>query len=466
MTSIKKLAMRGAVWTIVGYGAGQLIRLVANPILASFLDPTLLGLSNLMTVFIMGLGLFSDVGLGPSIIQNKRGDDPDFYNTAWTMQIVRGFLLWMGCIAIAWPVYNAYRAQPHAEQIVVLLPIVGFGMFISSFESTGNYTMSRHMQNAKINLFALFNQVFGTSTVLIWASITRDIWSLILSGLVSQTVHMLVSHRMVPEVKNRFRWDPTAAKEIFSFGKWIFFSTATTFLADQVDRLMLGRLASFEVLGVYGIAYAFSDVPRQVLGALSQQVLFPAFAKLSHLPREEFRERVLKPRLAMLLIMGLCLAFFVCFGDIIISGLRDSSGNLLFRGLYNQKYAQAAWMLPLLAFGIWPRMLTQTTDKAFYALGKPQAPTFGYVAKFIFMLIAMPIGYHLAGIPGTMLVIMVNDLPYYVATSIGLQREGLSAYRQDMLTTLAFFGAIAALAAARWGLGYGLSIGSLLTQSA
>ena len=43
------------------------------------------------------------VGIGPTIIQNKRGDDPTFLNTAWTLQVVRGFILWLGCLAVAWP---------------------------------------------------------------------------------------------------------------------------------------------------------------------------------------------------------------------------------------------------------------------------------------------------------------------------------------------------------------------------
>jgi O-antigen/teichoic acid export membrane protein len=204
MTSIKKLALRGAIWTIAGYGAGQLIRLVSNPILASFLDPSVLGLNSLMSVFIMGLALFSDVGLGPSIIQNKHGDEPAFYNTAWTMQIIRAFLLWMGCIAIAYPVYTLYSSEPHADLIIVLLPIIGFSLFLSGFESTAVFTLNRHMETAKINLFGLFNQLVSTGIVLTWSFLTRDIWALVLSGVATQTISVLVSHRLIPSIKNRF----------------------------------------------------------------------------------------------------------------------------------------------------------------------------------------------------------------------------------------------------------------------
>jgi O-antigen/teichoic acid export membrane protein len=234
-------------------------------------------------------------------------------------------------------------------------------------------------------------------------------------------------------------------------------------LADQIDKLMLPRLASLEVLGVYGIAFAFSDVPRQVLSAVSQQVLFPAYAKLADLPRDEFRHRVLKYRLPMLLAMGVGLAFLVCFGDGLISGLRDSSGTPLFgfKGLYRQNFSQAAWMLPFLSLGIWPRMLTETTDPLFYAMGNPKFPTYGYIGKFVFMLVGMPLGFHLGGLPGGMIVIALNDMPYYIAISIGLQKERLSCYWQDLQATFVFLAAVAILGAVRWFLGFGFAIDSL-----
>jgi O-antigen/teichoic acid export membrane protein len=94
MSSLKTLAIRGAIWTIAGYGAGQLLRLGGNLVLTRLLEPKLFGLMTLVFVFITALHLFSDLGIGVSVIQNKRGDDPVFLNTAWTLQVVRGVFLW------------------------------------------------------------------------------------------------------------------------------------------------------------------------------------------------------------------------------------------------------------------------------------------------------------------------------------------------------------------------------------
>ena len=41
----------------------------------------------------------SDLGFGPSIIRSKDGNRPGYLNTAWTMQAVRGVVLWLACCA-------------------------------------------------------------------------------------------------------------------------------------------------------------------------------------------------------------------------------------------------------------------------------------------------------------------------------------------------------------------------------
>lgn len=78
-------ALRSTSWIVLGYGGSQAIRLASNLILTRLLFPEAFGLMALIQVVIVGLTLFSDVGIAPSIAQSKRGDDRDFLDTAWTI---------------------------------------------------------------------------------------------------------------------------------------------------------------------------------------------------------------------------------------------------------------------------------------------------------------------------------------------------------------------------------------------
>ena len=95
ISSITSRFFFGSAWVVFGHVASQGIRLAANLILTRLLFPEAFGLMALVNIFLQGLEMFTVLGIGPSIIQNRRGDDPAFLNTAWTIQVIRGFVLWI-----------------------------------------------------------------------------------------------------------------------------------------------------------------------------------------------------------------------------------------------------------------------------------------------------------------------------------------------------------------------------------
>lgn len=427
--SLRSQALKGTIWTIIGFGASQVLRLGSNLILARLLLPEFFGLMALVSIFLIGLDLFSDVGLGPSIIQNKRGDDPDFLNTAWTIQVMRGIVLWLCSLLIAWPVSYFYN-EP---QLLWLIPVVGLTTLIHGFDSTALLTLNRQLAVRKLAIFELAGQIITLTVMVVWAWFDRSIWALVVGNLVSGIYQLVWSHRLLPHQPNRLAWDKEAAQKIFTFGKWIFFSTALTFLASQADRLILGKLLSPTVLGLYGIAYTFADVPRQVIIALSGKVIFPAFSKLANLPRETFRAKILKNRTPILLALAAGLPILVSFGDYVIFIL------------YKKEYYEAAWMLPIIALGIWHTTLYSTMSPALLALGKPIYNTLGYLFTLIGIVTFLLVGYHLMGIKGAVMAVAVGDLPFYAVTMYGLWREKLGCFKQDLWATALFVCLLAAL---------------------
>ena len=101
--SRKGLLARGSLWALLGYGGSQILRLAGNLVLWRLLYAEAFGLMAIVNVFMQGLAMFSDVGIGPSIIQNERGDDPDYLDTAWTIQALRGGALFVVAVIFADP---------------------------------------------------------------------------------------------------------------------------------------------------------------------------------------------------------------------------------------------------------------------------------------------------------------------------------------------------------------------------
>src|SRR3982751_4883712 len=88
-------------WLTASYGTVPLPRLRNNVILARLLAPPILGLMALVNAIRTGVELLSDVGIMQNIISSPRGEDPLFYDTAWTLQALRGLVLAALCMLLS-----------------------------------------------------------------------------------------------------------------------------------------------------------------------------------------------------------------------------------------------------------------------------------------------------------------------------------------------------------------------------
>jgi O-antigen/teichoic acid export membrane protein len=67
-------------WSVAGYGLSQAIRLGSNLLMTRLLVPDMFGLMAIAGTLMVGLAMFSDVGLRQSVVTSMAGleDGPDF----------------------------------------------------------------------------------------------------------------------------------------------------------------------------------------------------------------------------------------------------------------------------------------------------------------------------------------------------------------------------------------------------
>lgn len=448
MESIGKLAARGSAWTIGGYAGEQILRLISNLIVTRLLFPEAFGVVAIVWVLIHGLNMLSDVGIGPNVIRHEAGEVPSFLNTAWTIQIARGFALWVFSLLIAYPLSSFYQEPLLAK----LIPVAGLTAVCDGFSSTSIYTMNRRLKLAGITMMEFIAHVFGLVVMNLWAWLHPTIWALVGSAVAARLLRTILSQIMLPSTGLRLQWLPKYGKDIFRFGKWVFLSSAMLFFSVQIDRLILGKLLPMKILGVYIIAWTLADAAKQIVVRLSSKVVFPALAQQSHLSREALRARIFQPRLYILLVLGIGLSIAVAFGDLFVELL------------YDDRYIQAGWMLPLLSLGLWPLFLTLTVSPSLYAIARPHYEAFGHSLRFLFLLAGIPAGFHLIGLPGAVIAIACGYVPLYSAITLGLCKEGLSDWAQDIKSTLLFVGTTSLLLLFRFACGWGTPLMEIYKQ--
>ncbi len=430
--ALKSTALKAVFWTVMDYGAGQVLRVVNSLVLTRLLLPSAFGEMMLVTTLIVGITMLSDIGLAPSVIQSKRGDEPAFLNTAWTLQALRGAGLWVCSLLLAWPAVRFY----HDPKMLIVLPVLALSSLISGFNASGYMTLSRHMGMRRLFAIDFGTQAFTLLVTIGWALWHASVWALVVGNLAASAFRLALTHhpKVIPSIRNRFSWEREALHEIVHFGKWIALGTAFFFFASQADRLVLGKLVSLTTLGLYGIAFQISDVPRSIISALSTKVGYPYVSKISSLPREEFRAQFLRYRKYILLIGAVLLSVMAVWGDLLVTAF------------YSAQYAGAAWMVGWLALGLWHTLMYQTTGPVLFALGKSKYNAIGNAAYAVAMLVGIPLAYTFFGLRGAVIAVALGDFPLYVVLQFGATREKIRPLWQDLQLTVVF----AALLAVEW----------------
>ncbi|MCC6580496.1 MAG: oligosaccharide flippase family protein [Phycisphaeraceae bacterium] len=420
--SLKRLAVAGSIWTVAGQIGMMVIRLAGNLILSRMLFPKAFGLMVLVGIFMAAIQMFSDFGITQNIIQSDKGDKPDFLNTAWTIGVLRGLALWLATILFAWP-FAMFYDEP---QLLWLLPAVGATAFITGFQSTALATLNKHLTVGSQTVQMLVAQAVGLLVMIAWAYVDRSVWALVAGAVAVTLVRSILSHFLIPGLRNRFRMDRDSLDSLYSFGRWIFATTVITFLARQLDRIMLGKLVSTEMLGVYGIAVIWSLVPTEMLQKVSHSVIFPLYCKITVAGRDLASEagRLRRP---LLLIGGLTITT-------LLVGSRD-----IVSIMYDHRYWDAGPILQAMAFSAWFQILAVNYTPAALALGKSKWLAISHGAKLVVAAAAIPAGYHLGerymtgcGMIGVVLAVGVAELPKYFALLLPLLRRKLATGLDDL----------------------------------
>jgi O-antigen/teichoic acid export membrane protein len=442
MTISLRFLLRGAIWTIGAYGVSQALRLITNVLLARLLAPELFGLMLIVNSLRTGLELLSDVGIGQNIVYHKNGNDPDFYNTAWSIQSVRSILLWFIALGLTLPVARFYESPV----LMFILPLTTFSIVLAGFTSVTRELLQKRLQVAKLNAFDATTSIISSVAYVLFAYLSPTVWSLVLGGLFGSTITLIGSYFLLPDVRQRFQFSKQFSLEILHFGKWIFVSSVLYFLSTNFDRLYLAKAVPLQLLGIYGIARSISEMLGLVILRLGNYVLFPIIASHSQMPRDDLRTQLAPLRSKFLFLTALVFSLLVSFGDVPIK---------LF---YDERYQAAAWMLPVLVLGAWFSILAYLNESTLLGLGKPSYTAISNALKFVFLLISLPIGFRFYNLTGCIAVVVLADAFRYIPISIGQRREEFSFGAQDLLFTLGVVLFTGLLEWSRWTCGFGTSL--------
>lgn len=425
--SLFRRALTGSMLTAGSYAITQGLRLASNLILTRLLFPEAFGLMALVSVVLVGLAMFSDMGIGPAISQHPKGDEPAFLDTAFTLDVVRGVVLWLLTCALAWPAAQLYDAP----ELVELLPAAGLTLLIAGFNPTRIDTANRHLLLGRVTLLDLAAQVIGILSMIVLALVMQSVWALVLGAIIGSMAKLVVMQVWLPGRPNRFHWEPEAGRDLIHFGKWIFLSTACGFLLSQGDKAIFGAYLTKGELGIYNIGWFLASFPVLLAGAVTGRILIPLYR--DHPPALS-ADNARKMRRLRYALSG---------GTLVLLAILGVVGLPLVGLLYDARYQAAGGVVVMMAMVQMPAVIGMTYDQSALAAGDSRSYFMLIALKAGVQTLAFLIGIEMAGLGGALAAQGVALLALHPP----IARLAHKHRAWDMRHDLTFFPLAAALAA-------------------
>jgi len=441
--SLTARVMRSSGLTVIGFGFSQVLRLASNLLLTRLLFPEAFGLMALVMVFMIGLHMFSDFGIGPAVMRSERGDEPAFLDTVWTVQIIRGMALFViGCLLAA-PVAAFY-----GEPILFWMLIVASGqLLLLGLMPTRRETANRHLSLGKLTVLEMVTQVISLVVIVGLALALQSVWALVIGTLIGTCIQVLIMSSFLPGHRNSLHWDRAAAHEVIHFGKWIFLSTIFGFFLAQGDKLILGKFLALDVFGVYNIGFFLGSFPLMLGSVVITRMLIPIYRSC---PPLESRENFRKLRGMRMIATA---ALFVALGAVAFCGV------WLVDLLYDDRYVHAGPIVVLIACIQIPLVIGLTYDHAALAAGDSKRFFFVSATKAILLIVGLLLGTQLGGLIGALIGQAVATLAAYPALVWLSVRLGVWDPLHDL--GFAVVGVILAVSAIWWNWAAIVALGSV-----
>lgn len=417
---------------MAGHGLAQVIRFGSNLVLTRLLAPELYGVMSVGYVVVTGLWMFSNVGLNAGAIQNRRGDDPTFLNVTWIVQIGQGLFITLAALVVAvglkWaqsadlvPLQSVY-ADP---QVPLLLAIVSAYGVISGFESTRSIWARRHLSLGRLTQIELGCQIATTIFQLVWAWISPSLWTLAGGWLFGAALRLALTHTVLPGPPNRFEWDGAAFRDVFEFGKWVFLSSTVSFFLASGDRLLLGVFLDSKTMGFYAVAMLLISALQEAVMRIVGNVALPALGEVVREKPDELSQKFYRIRGP------------IDIGCLISAGALFALGDPIVRILYDNRYADAGWMLSALALTL-AAVRLNVFDQCLVAMGRVKLLSGLNAIRLAVLCAFVPIGHALFGVPGAIGGVVASALFSGACLLVVQHRLKLLNLRHELLAVPLF----------------------------
>jgi teichuronic acid exporter len=278
------MSFRAQVLSAFRWSAGakivsQLVTWALTLLVIRLLTPADYGLVAMATLFVGLLGMLAEAGLGPVIVQAQTLDRR-LSRQIFGLVLVIHFSVFLALVAAA-PFIAAFFAQPSLTPMVQVLAVQ---FLVWAFAVMPSALLTRNLAFRGQSLIELSGALVGGATSLVLALQGFGAWALVISSIVL-TVWRTIGLNLVAPYLERPVFALAGMRGSLAFGGSVTAARLLWYVSSQADIFIGGKFLGKELLGYYAVAMHLASLPVQKMSGISNQVVFPAFARIQTDPQ-------------------------------------------------------------------------------------------------------------------------------------------------------------------------------------
>lgn len=262
---------QGAGWIIVWRMSTRLLGIASTVVLVRLLPPADFGLIALATSFSVMMEWLSGMGVNDALIREKHIDRA-MYDTAFTMNLLRGVAIAAAIAGVAFPVAHFFN-DPRLANILFVLAVA---MFASSAENIGIVDFRRSLSFEMEFRLSVIPRMAMILTSIAFAVVFRNYWALVAGIVTNRVLRFVLTYWMHP---HRPRLTLSAWRRLIGYSFYSWLTAVASLVRDRADTIAIGRVFGPTSVGIYSVGWEIGSLTSTELVEPLTAAMFAGFAE-------------------------------------------------------------------------------------------------------------------------------------------------------------------------------------------
>jgi len=272
----KDNVVTGSFAVVVSQGLTVALSLTSAVVLARLLTPYDYGILGMVMVFVNFLYLFKDIGLSQATIQQDEITSPQVSTLFWINALI-SLLLGLIMVATA-PLVARFYKTPELTAVMAMLALV---FVLEGLTIQHHALLKRHLKFTALAIVEVTGRVSHLVVAIIMALMGFRYWALV-GGLLARILIMLfLTYIVIPWIPGRMQ-KGAGVRNMLKFGAHLTTGHVLSYLARNLDGVLIGRMLGAVPLGLYNKAYSLLMQPLNQIRYPVTSMALPVLSSLKH----------------------------------------------------------------------------------------------------------------------------------------------------------------------------------------